>query len=260
MTVEDFFSGLLRNAILPPGLLFVVILAGLAIRLRWRRGGNWLAGFGLVLLYTSCTAIGSRLLVEPLEAMTTPLAEPGRAGAQANVGQAAGREPAAPEYGDQGIPDYIALARLRYAARLHRQTGLPVLVTGGNRIERDSPSKAEEMAIALREDFDIPVRWVEGESETTQQNAKFSARLLQQDGFKRVLLVTDAMHMRRSVEVFAYYGLEPVAAPTLFFSRGELDALAWLPGPEGLRRTWYATYEWIGLIWYRLHMRGYIDH
>jgi uncharacterized SAM-binding protein YcdF (DUF218 family) len=194
------------------------------------------------------------LLVSPLESLTAPLVATRASEAQAIVVLAAGRLRHAPEYGGKNIPDYIALARLRYAARLHHESALPVLVSGGNRaLDGDRASKASDMARVLQEDFLTPVRWIEGESENTAENATYSAAILKRHGVRKILLVTDAMHMPRAQMVFEWSGLEVLAAPTMFFKYDQpSSALSSLvPSAEGLRRSYYATYEWIGLAWYR---------
>jgi hypothetical protein len=46
--------------------------------------------------------------------------------------------------------------------------------------------------------------------------------------------------------------MEVVDAPTMFFGDQARSLTAWVPGAEGMRRSWYALYELIGLAWYRL--------
>jgi uncharacterized SAM-binding protein YcdF (DUF218 family) len=248
-----------RSLILPPANLFLVIVIGLVLWRRRPQAGRIVAGTGFALLAFLSTTGGAALLVAPLERLTAPLQAPERAGAQAIVVLAAGRLRRAPEYEDRDIPDYVALARLRYAAHLQRKTGLPVLVSGGNGgVDKGSRngSEADSMAAALREDFGVPVKWLEDRSGDTAENAVFSAAILRADGVHRILLVTDAMHMPRASAVFAHAGLDVVSAPTMFFGRQPLSIQAWIPGAEGMRRSWYATYEWIGLVWYRVRAAG----
>jgi uncharacterized SAM-binding protein YcdF (DUF218 family) len=259
----DLINLVPRDLILPPACLFLVILAGLALRRRRPRAGNIVAGTGLALLAFLSSAAGARLFVTPLERLAPPVQAPERAGAQAIVVLAAGRVLRAPEYDGRDIPDYVALARLRYAAHLQRRTGLPVLVSGGNGSSGVDPdaddraySKADAMADALRDDFGVPVKWVEGRSRDTAENAAFSAALLRADGVKRILLVTDAMHMPRARAAFERAGLDVVSAPTVFFSQQPLPLHSWVPSPEGMRRSWYATYELLGLAWYALRDSG----
>ncbi len=239
--------------LVPPGSLLALIALGMLVRRRWPRGGRALKASGIAGLLVLSTNAGALLLVQPLEQLTTPLSAPETRGAQAIVVLAAGGIRAAPEYGGASIPDEIALVRLRYAAHLQHRTGLPLLVTGGNADPaRQIPAKAVTMAAALREDFRTPVQWTEEASATTADNAAFSAAILKKAGVKRILLVTHAMHMARAERAFAASGLEVVAAPTMFYSHGELAPLMFLPGWSGLFRSWYATHEWLGLGWYKL--------
>ncbi len=255
----DLINAIPRNLILPPASLFLLIAAGLLMWRRWPRAGRVVAGGGFAALAFLSSTAGAQFLVAPLENLSQPLRETDLTGAQAIVVLAAGRLQNAPEYGYRDIPDHIALARLRYAAHLQRRTGLPVLVSGGNGASGADPArtrqaytKADAMATALREDFGVPVRWVETRSRDTGENAAFSAALLRQSGVGRVLLVTDAMHMPRARASFERAGLQVIGAPTMFFGKQAQGLGAWVPSAEGMRRSWYAVYELLGIAWYRL--------
>jgi uncharacterized SAM-binding protein YcdF (DUF218 family) len=203
-----------------------------------------------LLLLLSIPAV-AHLLVYPLEHFAPALAPPYNTGAQAIVVLAAGRIPDAPEYDETDVPDYIALARLRYAARLHHETGLPILVSGGGLGE----PLAIGMARALQNEFKVPITWIEARSSNTAENARFSANILRHAGVNRVLLVTDAMHMPRAAMAFARNAIDVVPAPTVFFGAQQLRAAQFIPGVEALRRSHYAIYEWAGLIWYRMQYK-----
>lgn len=245
------YQALLRELILPPASLFALLALGLALWRRRPRLGRALAGSAIVAFYLLCSGFASNALVTPLENLTRPLTGAKDTGAQAIVVLAAGRIDDAPEYGGNEQPDYIALARLRYAARLHRETGLPILVSGGNgTVDGRYKPKALAMERALREEFAVPVRWMETASENTAQNAAFSVRILQKENIRCILLVTDAMHMPRSVIEFKRNGMEVVAAPTVFFGGATRSLKTLLPSAENLRRSYYALYEWIGMVWY----------
>lgn len=244
-------------ALLPPFSLFLAMALGQLLKL-WRpRAGAALSWIAFALLVILCTEVGARLLVRPMESLTAPLTpgevEAAARGAQAIVVLAAGRLERAPEYGPADIPDNIALARMRYAAHLQHATGLPLLTSGGNAdFSRGVQPKALAMARALSEDFRTPVRWVEPASATTSDNAAFSAAILRPAGVQRILLVTDAMHMPRARLAFEQAGLQVVAAPTMFYAYGRVSPWQFLPSASGLHLSYYASYEWLGLIWYRL--------
>jgi uncharacterized SAM-binding protein YcdF (DUF218 family) len=172
-------------------------------------------------------------------------------GAQTIVILGGGRSFAAPEDGNRDQPGAQTLVRLRHGARLQRLTGLPVMVSGGAP-DRGGESEAAVMARALSEDFKIPVRWIEDTSENTAQNAAHAATILREVGIDRVLLVTDAIHMPRAIQIFSGTGLAIVRAPTDFVSRKTLSVDDFIPNPRFLRYSHYALHEWIGMAWYRL--------
>lgn len=255
MDLGTFSSQMFRILLLPPAGLFAMLLFGWVIQSRWPRGGTFVIRLSLLVFFILCTPAGANLLVAPLENLTEPVAIAATKQSEAIVILAAGRLGNAPEYDGAHIPDYIALARLRYGAHLQHQTGLPLLVSGGNRAQMAPlETKAFEMATALRNDFRTPVTWVEGRSETTAENAERSAAILKAAGIKRILLVTDAMHMARAEQVFAQSGMLVIAAPTMFFRLKRHDLTTFVPSAEGLRRSYYALYEWIGIVWYKLRV------
>jgi uncharacterized SAM-binding protein YcdF (DUF218 family) len=248
--LTNAFSALL----LPPLNLLILAAAGILARHRWPRAGPTISLLALALLAVLSTTAGARLLIRPLEAMSPPLTLPNVAQAQAIVVLGGGRRRNAPEYEGQDVPRATVLARLRYAVRLHRQTGLPMLVTGGSP-DGKADAEAELMARVLRDDFNTPARWVEGKSDNTAQNARYAAIMLRQAGISDILLVTDALHMPRSRRVFTQAGLTVIPAPTSYLGSGELIAGDFIPGGGGLSDTHYAMHEWIGLLWYRLAHR-----
>lgn len=251
MSVGIILTKTLSALLLPPLNLILLCAVGLKLYRKQPRLGFALSSSALAALAIISTPAGALLLLSPLEKLSTPLTSAQASDAQAIVLLGGGRMMNAPEYGDQDTPNLIALARVRYAAKLHRDTGLPVLASGGSP-DGSAESEAAIMARSLEEDFAIPVKWVEERSDDTAQNASFSATMLKQAGVNRILLVTDALHMPRSRAVFEKTGLEVVPAPTMFFSRNRLTLLDFMPSGEGLRRSHYALHEWIGILWYSL--------
>ena len=238
----------LSTLLLLPTNLILLCIAGLLLRRAYPRIGTVFSVTSLLLLVVLSTRAGALLLVAPLEQRSPPLVAGMADGAQAIVILGGGRLANAPEYGGADVPNYWTLARLRYGAKLQRQTGLPILVSGGVP-DGSAVSEAVVMANSLREDFATPVKWLEETSDDTKQNARFSAGILRQAHVGRIILVTDAIHMHRAQLLFAQAGLTVSAAPTVFFSRERLTLLSFLPSGEGLRRSEYALHEWLGLFW-----------
>lgn len=239
---------------LPPAGPLLLYGAGLLLG-RWRaRAGRWLRHGAVAALYVLCSGVGAWLLVHPLERLEPPLLAPQASGAQAIVVLSASRVRLSPEYGKRSVPDFLTLSRINYAALLARQSGLPLLVTGGLLSNKpgDEPL-ATGMRRVLEQHYALPVRWSETASRTTAENAVFSARILASAGVTRIILVTDAMHMHRARLAFEASGLQVVAAPTMYTETTGFSLSRLVPTSENLRRSHYALYEWLGLVLYRLH-------
>ncbi len=251
MSISWFFTNLLAAFLLPPLSLVLLGCLGWWLARRFRFAGNTIIITSIALLLALSTGAGSRLLVAPLENRSLPVPNPKMVDAKAIVILGGGRSFAAPEDDNRDQPSAQTLARLRHGARLYRMTGLPILVSGGAP-DRGGESEAAVMARALREDFHIPVRWIEGTSENTAQNATHAATMLREAGIDRVLLVTDALHMSRAMQIFSKTSLMVVPAATDFRSHKPLSVADFIPSAGGLQSSHYALHEWIGLVWYRL--------
>jgi uncharacterized SAM-binding protein YcdF (DUF218 family) len=251
MSASWFITNMVSALLLPPLVFIVPSIAGFLLRKRWPRFGAVLCIGPLITLVIFSTGVGAKWLAATVENSAVPLASAKNSGAQAIVVLGSGRAKNAPEYGGRDTVNLAALGRLRYAAKLHRETGLPILVTGGTP-DGSSESEASLMARALRDDFGVAAKWQEQGSDNTAQNAKYSAQQLQQAGVNRVLLVTDALHMPRSRAIFQRNGLQVVPAPTMFHSIGPLAPIDFIPKSHWLRLSAYAMHEWIGRVWYWL--------
>ncbi len=246
----------IETFLLPPGLMIVMLVAGWLLAGRFRILGRFLMFAGVALLWLASTplvadfAIG---LLETAPALTEADLQPPKA--KAIVLLAGGRTPAAPEYGGRDVVSRYPLERARYAAFLHRRTGLPILVSGGRVYEDDRPAEAELLHDVLQNDFQVPVKWLETESRNTWENAAFSHRLLAPAGITRIYLVTSAWHMPRSQRAFAQVGFDVLPAPTGFrhaFDHEGPFLLRLLPSADALHKSRDALHEVLGMAWYAI--------
>jgi len=157
--------------------------------------------------------------------------------------------------------------RVLYAAHLYRQGKAPQVIciggiaTGGVALR----SEAEEMQ-ELLELLGVPPAAItkETDSGNTHENGRNVRALLPERGFKRVLLVTSALHMPRTLGVFRKYctGIEFIPAPTDFRITERLPApwyqelKALVPTPANLLLFTETLHEYLGLAYYRL--RGWL--
>jgi uncharacterized SAM-binding protein YcdF (DUF218 family) len=253
MSVAWFFKDLLVILLLPPGNgLLLLGIAGLCRRRRWAFG---LAAFATALLVLQSLPLVAGALMASLERRAGPVIADAD-GARAIVVLGSGLDLDQPEYGGDTAGERTLL-RLRYGAVQARRFGLPVLVAGG-RPHDATRTEAAVMAEILDREFAVKVRWQEGESRNTAENASRSAAILREAGIRRVVLVTQAFHMPRAVRLFRTAGLEVVAAPTQFKTAGRpsFSALDLLPQSHALRNSYYALHEWLGIAWLALTVEG----
>ncbi len=261
-------KGLVSSLLLPPAGPLLLALLGAWLARRGARGrvraGRGLLAVGLLSAWLLSTSAVAEAMIGWLEAYSPPALTGDALAAQM-------RGPAPPgaivvlgsgvrhnerEWPRHEYPNARTLERLTFGALLARESGLPVLVSGGTPRRRDA-SEASLMAWTLRESFAVEPRWIEEHSRDTAENAVESARLLRADGVRRVVLVTQAYHMPRAQAAFVAAGLDVVAAPHGFAGSFEIDGWgAFVPSAGAVTVSWLATHEAVGLLWYR--MRGHL--
>jgi uncharacterized SAM-binding protein YcdF (DUF218 family) len=251
------FRYFVKQLLLPPGIL--LLLLSLAWWLRRSRprlagacfavglGGFWLMSLPIVVQWSA-----TQLEREPPLALDQWASLGQRAEAIVVLGS--GRERGDVAWGaDQ--PTGIGLERQRYAARLAKASGLPLLTSGGLHYGTP-PSEAQLMADSLRDDFSVTVRWQEGESRTTWENAQFTAQMLLPQGIKRVVVVTQAAHMPRAVWSFRKAGFDVVPAPVGFLGGDNARPLGgWMPEFKSIWQSGQLMNEAVGQVGYSLFYR-----
>lgn len=241
----------LDKLILPPGVFLIIGTAGL---LAWRhRLGRGLLLLMLLSLYALSAPLISWPLLQALQ-WHPPLTETAAkaANAQAIVVLGGGRKLSTADYGDTVSP--WTLIRLRYAARVHRWTGLPLVPVGGAPNGKGT-SEGPMMQAILTDEFHVPVLMNEDRSRNTYENAIFAADLLHPQEIRRIILVTQALHMKRSVRVFTQAGFEVTPAPT-DYTAPDFSLHAFMPHPETLFESWLALHEVVGVWWYCLRYKA----
>lgn len=247
---------LIKGLALPPTNLILVLLFGFVLRRRRPWLGRALIGAALAALYLLSTGtVATRLLAVLERGIEAPAS--GAPPPQAIVVLSAGYLDLEPG-GDTADVDAMTLDRLRFGARLHRRTGLPVMVTGGRGRKRDKPPVGRLMAESLRRDFGIDAAWTEDQAGTTWENATLSARILLPLGIRSVHVVTQSWHLPRATAAFRAAGFTvwPHAAGYTNPGPFEFSPSALLPSANALLRSHYAFHEALGLTWYRLFLFG----
>ncbi|MEA5452643.1 YdcF family protein [Leptolyngbya sp. CCNP1308] len=211
----------LLNVLLQPGIVLPMLAAMIAAPWivrprRWKRRMS-LAGVLLVLIYgLGISPLGTHLGGEALALLI-------------------------PQDGDQPADAIVVLgrgpdfrpSRVQVAADLWRRQRAPLIFASG----RGDATEIGQMLAAAG----VPAAAIDGEpcSATTNENALFTAAMLQPQGIRRLILVTDPPHMARSLLTFRSLGFEvtphPSPVPSSLGNRG---------------RQFLVLREWAGLIGY----------
>lgn len=138
----------------------------------------------------------------------------------------------------------------------HRGIVKKIIISGGSgSFLKDEPGEA----IFLREQFiangisDSAISW-EARSKNTYENAVYSKQLVDSMHLQQpVLLVTSALHMRRSMHVFARAGFHCVPVPCDYkVTSQRLTVIDFLPDVDVLAAWPLFLKEVVGLVVYRL--------
>ncbi|MBD2577072.1 YdcF family protein [Oscillatoria sp. FACHB-1406] len=255
-----FLSKLLPIFLFPLGfacLLLIIALILLWFRSRW---ATFPVAFALIALLLSSNGWTSNAVVRSLETQNLPAEIPT---ADAIIVLGGALRPISPprttvEVSEQGD-------RALYAAYLYKQQKAPYIIASGGRVQwrGGGPSEASDMADFLNA-VGVPRSAIllEPDSLNTYENAANTRKIIEQRGFKQILLVTSALHMPRSLAIFKKQGIQALPAPTDFLvtqllleepSAGiEGFILNLLPEVDRLQRTTQAIKEYVGFGIYRL--------
>jgi uncharacterized SAM-binding protein YcdF (DUF218 family) len=136
--------------------------------------------------------------------------------------------------------------RVAHAIRVLERRRIDVLLlSGGN--GGSGPSEAEVMRRLVLE-HGSPVKTIvtEDRSRNTFENAVYTGRVMRDHDWRRIVIVTDAWHMRRAIYVFRRLGMDAIGDPAPRPS--DVSRLAWARAHAGdhaalVRSAWLF---WIG--------------
>jgi len=244
-------SKIVTALVLPPGLFVLGIFLCLVFRRR-RAATGMLAGLA-VLVYALSLGPVKDLLLLPLEnrhpALSGSFTAPG--GTDFVVVLGGGTVAGSPEEGGKDSLGGETMKRVVHGFLLASRFGLPLVFSGGRVFDRGQEPEAETAARFLAElGMERSRVLKEEESRNTWENARFGGKTY---GAKRVILVTSAYHMPRSVWCFEKNGIAVFPAPVDYHAdRGaRLVAADFLPSMHALKESYLALHEYLGLLSYK---------
>ena len=233
---------------LQPGLTLALVLLAVGF-LAQKRGAQKLAGrlfgaaavFLLLWSWMPAAALGAWTLERkyPQERL------PGREAQAIVVLASSFYAPNPPR--PRSVPDWGTYLRCRHAAWLYREGWrMPVVASGGRQGDRVMAEIMRDTLVA--EGVPRESIWLERESDSTRENAAFSAKLLLPRGIRRIVLVTEAYHMRRAERDFRNAGFDVEPAPCANRS-AEFDGRweQFVPNARAVTINENTLHEWLAL-------------
>ena len=251
-------SKFLPLLVYPLGLSLLLLLIALLFGAK-KKNLKWLITLALLILWTASTSPVANALARSLEWQYNYPADVPTTDAIVVLG--GGTEPSIPPR--RAVEINSAGDRVIAAARLYREGKAPVLILSGGNIDwlsTDTSTPASQMA-ELLSFLDIPssAMILESTSQNTYENVLNTKKIMDNNGYDTVLLVTSAMHMPRSVSLFEKQGITVIPVPVDYSVVEEMNPpstldtiLGLLPNAGNLSTTTNALKEYLGIWMYTL--------
>lgn len=234
--------------LLPPGLFLLVALAMLFLSYKTKKK-CWLIVPLLVIYLLSIRPV-SNSFIKPLENCYVQPDVTELKTAQVIVLLGGGSYGGVKDFDGEGQVTRGSANRLLMALRLHKALHLPIILSGGQ-VYSYSASEADVeyrllRACGVEEKYLIK----DSKSRNTAENAKYTKQICAQRNFGKVILVTSAYHMPRSVMLFERERMDVIPYPTDYQTDKEtvLDAFAFVPRIGYLYNTTVAMKEYMGIV------------
>jgi uncharacterized SAM-binding protein YcdF (DUF218 family) len=253
----DSFGFLLKKTLtvffLPPGIFLVLLVAGmLFVRKRFR---SFLFGLFLLLYLLSIEPI-KYLLLLPLENRYPVPSWSQMQHVDAIVVLGGGALENAPDMGGQGALSGDSLVRVMAAYRLHARLKKPIIASAGAVFGSKPEAEISRnilYSLGVKPEFVL----VETKSKDTKENALFASAICAPRKWNRIVLVTSAFHMKRSVMLFSRFFNDIVPFPTDYKTlRRGYSFWSFLPDASSLADTAVAIKEYLGIIFYSITLKS----
>ncbi len=249
---------------LPLSLILLFSGVGLLWSGRRRKGAGVLVLVGACLLFILSSEVVGTALLKPLEDRYEPFgpAQASQVDKVSYIVVFAGCVPSFSEYPITRQVGGTPLARLVEGVRLyHLYSESKLILSGGLNCDPEAPEETlTNYRFAVEMGVDPGDIVIERDSKDTKSQVAILKGMLGTESF---LLVTSASHMPRAMAMFRKAGMNPIPAPTDYwtglygiFRRESIGPESFYPNATSLRKSERAIYEYLGLLWARL--RGQI--
>ncbi len=231
---------------MPPGILIPIFF--LLAKISKSKSVKYIALISAVSVYILSTFFGSYLLSYPLEnAYKTPV--PSVDSSSITIVLSGG---ITYHDGEEQL-SRSTFKRLYEGFIIAKKTKGKILVSGGKIFNNESVASSHIMKKVLIQ-FGFPKSkiMVQDQSRNTYEDAIYSKKLLSKTRINKIYLVTSAMHMRRSLDIFSkvFETTKIIPVPTDFIVDEKINVLQFFPNFGVFFTNCFAIHEILGKIWY----------
>ncbi|MCX7641284.1 MAG: YdcF family protein [Elusimicrobiales bacterium] len=138
--------------------------------------------------------------------------------------------------------------RVFAAYRIHLKTYLPIILAGGYVFNQEAfANSAKDILISLG--VDKKYIHIDNQSKDTAENVKHILEICKKNGYKKIIVVSDAIHIRRIALLFKNTDIEVFFYPSSYLC-SNYSWKDFLPGDILYSRT--VIYEFLGYLWYKI--------
>ncbi|HOJ86419.1 MAG: YdcF family protein [Elusimicrobiales bacterium] len=157
------------------------------------------------------------------------------------------------DFKDILISDYYlspsSYERLFAVYRIYKEKNIPMVLTGG-RIYNSASDAEIAKNILLKLKVSENKIFAENKSKDTYENALYSKEIADKNGFKKPIIVTESVHIKRSVLAFKKAGFEEIYYyPSSYFCHKTVFA-DFLPSDFYFHRKYF--HEILGILFYKI--------
>lgn len=239
---------LLYAWLLPPGIVLLLLFAAVFC-CRKSKEQRWFVMIFILLYLCSIRAFSDNLIKSLENQYDQPVLTALR-DAQAIVVLGGGSYSGVSDFDGEGQISADTANRLFMGLRLHKTLVLPIIFSAG-KVFSYSASGAD-IAYRLLKASGVEDKYLimENRSRNTAGNAKLTKEICEKQKYDKVILVTSAYHMPRSVALFKREGVNVIPYPTDYRTDKNpvLNAFAFTPSADSLYDTSTAVKEYLGLL------------
>lgn len=239
---------LLYAWLLPPGLFLTFLLFAHVSYIKTQKVRYYAVAF--VLLYLLSISLVCDPLLKPLENYYVQPKLHALQDADAIVVLGGGSVGGVNDFDGEGQVGADPANRLLMGMRLHRVLNLPIILSGGQVYSNTGTEADIEYRLLKGAGVSECFLLKENRSRNTVENARFTKLLCKKMKFHKVILVTSAYHLPRSVLIFEREGMNVIPYPTDYKISKEfvVNAFSFTPSIGCLTNNAIAIREYLGIL------------